>query len=132
MADKKHSNKKAFEKIKRNNICKEISEGGLGAINIVDQQIAFQIKWFKRGFMVIVEDSAYGKIVSRLCKSMVSLTYLSRASVKSKEVEEVAAIQSDFWRSVVKGWLDFDKKGIMEDPKVKTTQENNRSSIIRK
>ena len=54
--------------------------------------------------------------MSRLCKSMVSLTYLTRASVKSKEVEEVAAIQSDFWRSVVKGWLDFDKRSIMEDP----------------
>ena len=42
--------------------------------------------------MAIAEDSAHGKIVSRLCKSMVSLTYLTRASVKSKEVEEVAAI----------------------------------------
>ena len=31
-------------------------------------------------------------------------------------MEEVAAIQSDFWRSVVKGWLDFDKRSIMEDP----------------
>ena len=47
---------------------------------------------------------------------MVSLTYLTRASVKSKEVEEVAAIQSDFWRSVVKGWLDFDKRSRKEDP----------------
>ena len=82
--------------------------------------------------MAIVEDSAHGKIVSRLCKSMVSLTYLTRASVKSKAVEEVAAIQSDFWRNVVKGWLDFDKRSIMEDPKSETTQENNRSSIIRK
>ena len=88
---KKHSNKKAFEKIKRNNIYKEISDGGLGVISIVDKQIAFQIKWFKRGCMALVEDSAHGKIVS--------LTYLTRASVKSKEVEEVAAVQSDFWRS---------------------------------
>ena len=65
--------------------------------------------------MAIVEDSAHGKTLSRLCKSIVSLTYLTRASVKSKEVEEIAAIQSDFWRSVVKGWLDFDKRSIMED-----------------
>ena len=113
---KKHSNKKAFEKIKGNNICKEVSDGGLGAISIVDQQTAFKIKWFKRGCTAIVEDSAHGKILSRLCKSMVSLTYLTRASVNSKEVKEVAAIQSDFWRSVVKGWLDFDKRSIMEDP----------------
>ena len=69
--------------------------------------------------MVIVEDSAHGKIVSRLCKSMVSLTYLTRASLNSKEVEEVATIQSNFWRSVVKGWLDFDKRSIMEDPESK-------------
>ena len=116
MTEKTLKQKKAFEKIKRNNICKEISDGGLGAISVVDQQIAFQIKWFKRGCMAIVKDSAHGKIVSRLCKSMVSLIYLTRASVKSKEVEEVAAIQSDFWRSVVKGWLDFDKRSIMEDP----------------
>ena len=42
--------------------------------------------------MAIEEDSAHGKIVSRLCKSMVSLTYLTRAFVNSKEVKEVAAI----------------------------------------
>ena len=113
---KKLLNKKAFEKIKGNNTCKEISDEGLGAISIVDQQIAFQIKWFKRSCMAIVEDSAQGKIVSGLCKSIVSLTYLTRASVKSKEVEEIAAIQSDFWRSLVKGWLDFDKRSIMEHP----------------
>ena len=93
MAEKKLK-QKTFEKIKRNKICIEISDRGLGAISIIDQQIAFQIKWFKRGCIAIVEDSAHGKIVSRLCKSMVSLTYLTRASVKSKEVEEVAAIQS--------------------------------------
>ena len=115
----KHSNKKAFEKIKRNNICKEISDGGLVAISIVDQLIVFSIKWFKRGCMATVEDSAHGKIVSRLYKSMVSLTYLTRAYVNSKEVEEVAAIQSDFWRSIVKDWLDFDKRSIMEDPENK-------------
>ena len=56
MAEKKHSNKNTFAKIKRNNICKEISDGGLGAISIVDQLIAFKIKWFKRGCMAIVED----------------------------------------------------------------------------
>ena len=66
--------------------------------------------------MAIVEDSAHGKIVSRLCKTMGSLTYLTGASVNSKEVEEVAAIQWGFWRSVVKSWLDFDKSSIMEDP----------------
>ena len=74
--------------------------------------------------MAIVEDSARGKIVSRLCKSMVSLTYLTRASVKSKEGGEVAAIQSEFWRSVVKGWLDFDKRSIIKDPESENDTRN--------
>ena len=30
-------------------------------------------------------------------------------------MEEVGEIQSDVWRSVVKGWLDFDNRSIMED-----------------
>ena len=41
---------------------------------------------------------------------------MTGASVKSKEVEENGAIQSDFLRSVVKSWLDFDKSSIMEYP----------------
>ena len=53
---KKSRRKKAFEKMKRNNICKKTSDGGLGAISILDQQTAFQIKWLKRSGIAIVED----------------------------------------------------------------------------
>ena len=91
---KKALTKRAFEKIGENNICTELSDGGLGAISLFGSTklIAFQKKWFNLGWMTIVEDSVYDKIVSRLCKSVVSLTYLA-----SKYMEKVEAFRSDFW-----------------------------------
>ena len=43
---KKHSNKKAREKIKRSVMCRTIEEGGLQMIKVRDQQRAFLLKWF--------------------------------------------------------------------------------------
>ena len=99
MAEKNTQTKKLLKRFKRNNIMQgnfRRRACRLGAISIVDQQIAFQIKWFKRGCMAIVEDSAHGKIVSRLCKSMVSLTYLTRASVKSKKGKRLQQFSPTF------------------------------------
>ena len=64
--------------------------------------------------MAIVENTAHGKIVSRLCKIIVILTYLTRAFVESNVVEEVGAIQSDFGKSVIKNWLDLDNNTVMD------------------
>ena len=44
---KKFTNKKAFEKIKRSVMCKNIENGGLSMVSIKDQQKVFHLKWLK-------------------------------------------------------------------------------------
>ena len=45
---KKVSNTRAFEKVKRVVLCKNITEGGLNMISVKDQQKVFLLKWLQR------------------------------------------------------------------------------------
>ena len=42
---KRQTNLKAFEKVKRDVMCKPIEEGGLGMISVKHQQKSFLVKW---------------------------------------------------------------------------------------
>ena len=44
---KKFSNKKTFEKIKRSVMCKNVTDGGLNMVSVKDQQKVFHLKWLK-------------------------------------------------------------------------------------
>ena len=44
---KKFSNKKTFEKVKRSVMCNDVKNGGLNMISIKDQQKVFHLKWLK-------------------------------------------------------------------------------------
>ena len=60
--------------------------------------------------------SAQSEIMSRLCKRIVSLTYLTRASVKSIHVgKRLEQFSSTFGEGLVTRWLDLDMDSIMED-----------------
>ena len=106
---KKHTNKKAFKKIKRNNSCKAPVDGGLGAISIKDQQSAFCIRWFQKACLETIKDSTPGQLIKHLCQTLGSFTYLTEATVKAKEVLVVECVQSEFWKIVIAIRLNFDK-----------------------
>ena len=106
---KKYSNRKAFEKIKRNNLCKDAADGGLSAISVKDQQNTFLLRWLDKACKDVLEGNTQGKVIDSLCRSLGSFTYLTEATVKAKEVKEIQLVKSKFWRDIVITWLDFDK-----------------------
>ena len=106
---KKYSNRKAFEKIKRNNLYKDAADGGLSAISVKDQQNTFLLRWLDKACKDVLEGNTKGKGIDSLCRSLGSFTYLTGATVKAKEVKEIQLVESKFWRDIVITWLDFDK-----------------------
>ena len=45
---KKGCNRKAFEKVKRNVVCSDLENGGLGMIDLKQMQTAFLLQWAGR------------------------------------------------------------------------------------
>ena len=95
---KKQTNKRAYEKVKRSTICREERNGGLGAIKAQDQQHVHLIKWFKS---VLYNDqtSLQSKLASFFAQKLGSLVYISKASVMAHDIPEISNIQSKFWQS---------------------------------
>ena len=106
---KKYSNRKAFEKIKINNLCKDAADGGLSAISVKDQQNTFLLGWLDKACKGVLEGGTKGKVIDSLCRSLGSFKYLTEATVKAKDLKEIQLVQSKFWRYIVISWLDFDK-----------------------
>ena len=90
---KKYSNQKAFEKIKRNNLCKDAADGGPSEISVKDQQNTFLLRWLDEACKDVLEGNTQGKVIDSLCRSLGSFTYLTEATVKAKEVKEIQLVK---------------------------------------
>ena len=104
---KKYSNKKAFEKVKRNILCRDPTAGELGAISVKDQQNALHLRWFKEMFLFNANIKLNTKLATHFCKKLLDLRYLAKASVMSKEIKELSTIKSKFWEAAVRCWIDL-------------------------
>ena len=118
---KRHSNKKAFEKIKRSIMCSPEEMGGLNMINLKQMQDSFYIDWAIRLLKQQDENCEWTKI---------PLAFLSRvdgircfeADVPSKETERIiTSIKSSFWKNVLRAWIIH---------KISSTCSNTMSSYI--
>ncbi|GFR92876.1 retrovirus-related Pol polyprotein from type-1 retrotransposable element R2 [Elysia marginata] len=103
---KKHSNKKAFEKIKRTVLCKHTQEGGLGMISVRHQQDTFKIQWILNIIKQDQHNSLPYKIVNNLCKGLQDFHYALKSTVGTQESGEIESVKSKFWKSCIQTWLD--------------------------
>ena len=102
---KKNCNKRAFEKIKRTIMCSEIEEGGIKMIDIRTMQLSFILKWAVNIFTVKDKDkSTFIATQMYACFGQKGECFYS--NVRSKEFEGLDEIQSEFWKLVLKTWLD--------------------------
>ena len=95
--------------MKRNNLCKDVADGGLSAICVKDQKNAFLLRWLNKACKDILEGNTQGNVKDSLCRSLGSIKYLTKATVKAEEEKEKQLVKSMFWRNIVITWLDFDK-----------------------
>ena len=97
---KRFSEKKAFEKIKRSVLCKDITEGGLNMISIQDQQKVFLVKWLKKA---LEEDEL--KIPNFHLSKIGGIPYIIKCKIKNPDRIIDQHISSHFWKEVVANWL---------------------------
>ena len=90
---KKQTNRRAYEKVKRSTLCREEQKGGLGAIRGQDQQHVHLIKWFKS---VLYQDQTclQRKLATFFTHKLGNLEYISKASVMAKDVPVISNIKS--------------------------------------
>ena len=101
---KKYTNTKAFEKVKRKTICKTTEQGGLNMINIKDMQNSFLLTWVtklkheKPEKWKIIPTDEFSNLGANLA--------CFNANVNSKQFKGINLVRNDFWKAVLKSWLD--------------------------
>ena len=101
---RKHSNKKAYEKVKRKTLCNKYQEGGLNMIDIHALQKSFFINWAKK---LGGEESEHWKAVPLQFFAKVGGIHAFECSTNSKQFRGLELINNTFWKNVLKTWLDF-------------------------
>jgi hypothetical protein len=101
---KRTSNKKAFEKVRRDVLSLDYTKGGIKMINVFDLQYACVIKWMQR--MFCNPDAKYASIPWYYYELLGKDMSVLRASVSSKEFIGIKLVKSQYWRSALKIWLD--------------------------
>ena len=103
---KKHSNKKAFEKIKRKVMCQSVSNGGLSMISIKTQSKLFQLKWIRHLIEAKIQNRNENNLIDCIFKNLGGFTYFLSFSTKLKETD-LPQNMTKFWKSVALVWSDF-------------------------
>ena len=109
---KRFSNRKAFEKVKRSVMEGNVDEGGLNMVNIVHLQKAFYLQWVGK-----LSDSSEEKwtyiprwFFSKLANGLGVFNF----NCRSKYVKGIDKIGNVFWKTVLSTYLD-NKKLITEE-----------------
>ena len=100
---KKFTNKKTFEKIKRSVMCKEFAAGGLKMISVKDQQKVFHLKWFKK----LYHDDEKNNFAHYFLDKLGGTHYLLHCNAALDESFIRNNFNSVFWADVIKTWLSL-------------------------
>ena len=109
-----HSNKRAFEKVKRDVMCKPIEEEGLGMISAKIQQKAYLIKWIAK-----LESNScvtnYRSITKAIINELGYLKCVTEATQLSESTKKMTDL-SNFWASAIKEWAAVNSKSQNQNP----------------
>ena len=101
----KYSNRRAFEKIRRDVVCSDYENGGLKMINAFDMQNAFIIKWVKN--IYCNKYASYSCIPVMYYEKLGYEFSVLRSSVKSKHFTGFEEIRSQYWKKALEIWLNL-------------------------
>ena len=114
---KKFSNRRAFEKVKRNVLEAEYNKGGLNMINVNDFQNHFYLQWAGKLSEADTENWSIIPLwhLSKIAEEK-EWTYIN---CKSRDMTHFELIQNEFWQEVLATYLD--NKSNMELKQVNRT-----------
>lgn len=102
----RRSNTVVIEKIKRNVMCKDIKDGGLGMIRATDQQRVFLLKWLQKSLdKNSVSNLSNANIPNQYFRETGGIRYMTSASVPYTNIGMRAVPR--FWQDVFRTWCDF-------------------------
>ena len=103
---KKYSNKKAIEKIKRKVICQPIEKGGLSMISVKTQAKLFHLKLIKHTLLSNMSNENKQSLTECIFKNLGGFDYFLSFSNKLKETD-LPKTMTRFWKSVLVTWSEF-------------------------
>jgi hypothetical protein len=101
---KRKTNRKAFEKVKRKVMELEVSQGGLNMININKMQESFYLQWL--GTLFTSRDENWTYIPKWYFEAVGSVMSALDMNCKSKTLKDKHYIKSPFWQAVLHSHLD--------------------------
>ena len=107
-----NNNIKVIEKVKRATVCSGYDEGGLNMIDISKMQDSFLLKWADR---LINEENASWKAFPICYFRRVGGLSAFKSTVKGNQFKGLGLIKNDFWRNVLKNWLNHKNSSIEND-----------------
>ena len=99
---KRGSNKRVFEKIKRKVLCLDIKEGGLKIISVKDQQKVYNIKWISR--VVKENDSPTAYFAYLFFENLRWINYITKSSLLKPEEIFDKDVKNWFWKNAACSW----------------------------
>ncbi len=102
---RKFSNKKAFEKVKRDIIIGEYELGGLKMIDVFDLQHSFDILWVKR--LVQNSSSLWAQIHQFCYKAHGRVLGAFRSNCDVNSFKGLSEVPLPFWQKLLKTWLKY-------------------------
>ncbi|MEC7840051.1 MAG: reverse transcriptase family protein [Chlamydiota bacterium] len=99
---KKFSNRRAFEKVRRQTMYNSYSRGGLHMINIQEYQDSFILQWAEN--LLINDDASWKNIPNTLLKKVGGIN-IFKAGITLKELKGLENVKNEFWKRVLTTWL---------------------------
>ena len=97
---RKHSNKKAFEKVKRIVMEGDYDEGGLKMVNIIELQKYFYLQWIGR-LSNAKDDENWSFIPQWFLFQQLGNLNVFHINARSSEIKQIADIKSTFWKEAI-------------------------------
>ena len=94
----------AWERVKRNILCKKRLEGGLDMINMHNFQDSFLIQWACR---LINENNEDWTILPNILLRDIGSVKVFNSKIDLKHFQGIENIKSKFWKSVVTAWIRY-------------------------
>ena len=91
------------DRIKRNVIIKEYSQGGLKMINVQNFFDALKVSWIRR---LVKKESKWSHLLNYMYPNILNFTYLGLNFLKQK----LKGIHNSFWSDTFTAWINFANK----------------------
>lgn len=113
---RRQSNKKAFEKIKRKTLQEDYDKGGLKMIDMIFTQKCFYLQWAGKLFYESGKENKDWTCIPKYhLEKLASLKQVFDISCKQNEVKNISKVQSEFWTEVLRTYLQYKKIVKKED-----------------